>query len=101
MDTLVVLLLIVAVIHFIIAAILLPLAFRDDLRQWLEGRRKKAVPPAAPTCMYCGSKWTSALNEGETRWDKGDFVLVTTYECQHCKLPFWHVERIPTTAIKP
>ncbi|GAC1335254.1 MAG: hypothetical protein NVS2B16_05770 [Chloroflexota bacterium] len=100
MDTLVVLLLVVAGIHFLIAAIFLPLVFRDDIRQWRAERRLNAEQTREPACMYCGSKWTHALDEGQTRWDNGDLVLVTTFECDHCHLPFWHVERVHTTVIR-
>lgn len=100
MDSIVVLLLIVAVVHFLIAAIFLPLAFQDDIRQWRERRRQVREAPTVPTCMYCGSRWTHVRDEGQTRWDADDLVLVTTHECDHCGLPFWHVERVHTTAVK-
>jgi len=92
MDNVIVILLVLAGIKFVIIAIILLVVFRPDLKQL----RAKKKPPSVPVCMYCQSKWTRALDEGETRWDGDDLILVTTYECEHCHLPFWHVERVPT-----
>jgi hypothetical protein len=39
--------------------------------------------------------YTTAIGEAEPRWDGEELVMTTTYECQHCHLPFWHVERVP------
>ena len=95
-DNIIVILLVLAAIKFVIIAIILLVVFRPDLKQ-LRGKKK---PPSVPVCMYCQSKWTHALDEGEARWDGGDLILVTTYECEHCHLPFWHVERVPTGILR-
>jgi len=96
-DTIIVVLLIVALVKFVMIGIIVLVVFKPDLKQWQKTRKK---PLTAPICMYCQSKWTKALDEGQTRWDGDDLVLVTTYECQHCHLPFWHVERVPTGSLR-
>ena len=96
MDGPIVILLVLALVKFVFIGWLLLVVFKPDLRQL----RAKKEPQTVPTCMYCDSKWTTPIDEGQTRWDKEDLVLVTAYECQHCGLPFWHVERIPTGTLK-
>jgi hypothetical protein len=94
-DSILVILLVVAAIKFVFFGIILYFVFRPELRK---GARRKA--PTTITCMYCQSKWTRPVDEGQTRWEDDDLVLVTTYECQHCHLPFWHVERVPVGSLK-
>jgi hypothetical protein len=96
LDNIIVILLIIAVVKFILVAIILYWVFRPDLRLLQREWESEKKPQTVPTCMYCQSKWTKAVDEGETRWDNDELVLVTTYECQHCHLPFWHVERVAT-----
>jgi hypothetical protein len=96
MHSTVAILLIIALVKSIFFGVVLLVVFRPDLRKL----RKKKARPDVPTCMYCQSKWTRAIDEGQTRWDNDDLVLVTTYECEHCHLPFWHVERVPTSSLK-
>jgi len=99
-DPVFVVLLIVGIFHFVLAAVILPIVFRKDIREWRDGRRKGKQRISAPVCMYCGSRWTRARDEGRTRWDNHELVLVTAYECEHCRMPFWHVDRLATTATK-
>ena len=96
MDEIIVILLVVAFLKFIFIGIILFLVFRPNLKQL----RARKTPPEVPICMYCESRWTTAVDEGQARWDGDDLVLVTTYECQHCRLPFWHVERVSTVSLK-
>jgi hypothetical protein len=97
MSNLIIFLLVIASLKFILFGWILWTVFRPDIEQHeAEGRTTAQV---APTCMYCESKWTHAVDEGKTRWDGEVLVLVITYECDHCKLPFWHVERVPVSKI--
>ncbi len=96
MQSLVVILLILVAVKFVFIAVLLGVVFKEDLRSM---RQKKAGPQPA-VCMYCQSVWTRPVDEGQTRWEGDDLVLVTTYECEHCHLPFWHVERVPMGSLK-
>ena len=98
MDSILVILLIVATVKFIVFGILLFVVFRDDIREYFSG--KKPTEGKAPVCVYCESKWTVPIDEGQTRWENNDLLLVTTYECQHCHLPFWHVERVSTVSLR-
>jgi hypothetical protein len=92
-----VLLLIIVVIKFIIVGVILWRVFAPDIRQ-LRQEQEDRKPTEAPACLYCGSLWTEPSGDSETRWEHEELVLVTTYECQHCHLPFWHVERIPVVS---
>jgi hypothetical protein len=96
LSNILVLLLIVATVKFIFFGIVLFFVFRPELKNI--GKRKPA--PTTPVCVYCESRWTRPVDEGQTRWEDDDLVLVTTYECQHCSLPFWHVERVPMGSMK-
>jgi hypothetical protein len=91
-----VILLIIAAVKFIFFGIVLFFVFRPELRNL----RKRKIVSTTPVCVYCQSRWTRAVDEGQTRWEDDDLVLVTTYECQHCSLPFWHVERVPMGTVK-
>jgi hypothetical protein len=95
MPSLVVILLILVAVKFVFIAVLLGVVFKEDLRSM---RQKTGPQPAV--CMYCQSVWTRPVDEGQTRWEGDDLVLVTTYECEHCHLPFWHVERVPMGSLK-
>lgn len=94
MGDILIILLAVAAVKFVLFGIILLVVFKPDFKRLWAGE-EAAI---APTCLYCGSKWTEPVEEGETRWEGDDLVLVTTYECQHCHLPFWHVERVPTAS---
>ncbi len=96
MGNIIVIFLIIAVVKFVLFGLLLYVAFRPDLRSL----RRSKVPAGIPTCVYCKSRFTRAVDEGQTRWEDDDLVLVTTYECEHCRLPFWHVERVPVGSLK-
>jgi hypothetical protein len=80
------------VIKVVLFGPLLYLIFRDEIKDYLRARKQKST---LPRCVYCQSVWTTPVSEAEPRWDGEDLVMTTTYECQHCKLPFWHVERVP------
>lgn len=88
--------LIVAAVKFVFFGIVLYFVFRPDLKSM--GKRKATA--TTPACVYCQSRWTRPVDEGQTRWEDDDLVLVTTYECQHCALPFWHVQRVPMGTLK-
>ena len=96
MSGILVILLIIAAVKFIFFGIVLFFVFRPELRNL----RKRKIVSTTPVCVYCQSRWTRAVDEGQTRWEDDDLVLVTTYECQHCSLPFWHVERVPMGTVK-
>lgn len=96
MDNIILILLIVAAVKFIIIAVLLLAVFKPDLKQAWKGSQEQLT---APVCLYCQSRWTRPVDEGQTRWDEDVLVLVTEYECEHCHLPFWHVERVLTTSV--
>lgn len=70
--------------------------FRDDIRQYLAERRVPAR--RKPVCLYCQSESVRPVEDGVTRWEGESLVLVTTFECLHCQLPFWNVERVPVAA---
>jgi hypothetical protein len=71
---------------------LLYFIFRDEIKTYFRDRKSKS---SEPRCIYCQSVWTTPVGESEPRWDGEELVMTTTYECQHCHLPFWHVERVP------
>lgn len=97
MGTFVVILLVLVLVKFVIISWILYVVFKPDIKQvWM----KKTKVPDVPACVYCRSRWTRAVDEGQTRWDHDDLVLVTTYECEHCHLPFWHIERVPMGSAK-
>ena len=98
MDNILVILLVLAVVKFFGFGGLLLWMFRGDISEWRSGRGQETQ--VSPTCVYCESKWTAAVDEGQTRWDNDELVLSTTYECQHCHMPFWHVERVRVDKIK-
>lgn len=91
-STIVVILIVIAGLKFVLFGGILWPVFKDDIRAWLHGREAKAQQPS---CMYCGSVYALPADEGQVRWENEQLVLVTMYECQHCRLPFWHVERVP------
>jgi hypothetical protein len=92
--------LVIAAAKTVVFAAILWFVFREDIRQWWSGDEVEQSP-AQPACVYCQSVWTEATGEPQTRWENEELVLVTTYECQHCRLPFWRVERVPMTSTKP
>lgn len=95
MDSLLVILLVIAGVKFIVFGVILWKVFRQDIKHWwTQERRQKSREPSTPVCVYCQSVWTVPVDEGQTRWEGDELVLVTTFECQHCQLPFWRVERL-------
>ncbi len=100
-QTIVEILLILAAVKVVFISGILWMVFKREIKDWWRERQARKLPPAIPICLYCQSTWTQAVDEGQSRWDGEDLVLVTTYECQHCRLPFWHVERVKTGALKP
>jgi hypothetical protein len=96
-GNLVLILLVIATVKFVVFGWILYVVFKPDIQQLAEENRESA--PVSPTCVYCQSRWTRAIDEGQARWDDGVLVLVTTYQCQHCETPFWHVDRVPMSKI--
>lgn len=100
MTDILVILLVIALVKFVVFGFLLFVVFRRDIREMWSGKKTQKTRPAMPVCMYCQSHFTRRLDDGEPRWDNDDLILVTTYECEHCHLPFWHVERVPVGSAK-
>lgn len=101
MDEFLTILLIVAFVKFILFGVILFHVFRKDIEEYRSERTEtKTRTPEAPMCMYCQSLYTLPVDEGQTRWEDDALVLVTTYECQHCHLPFWHVERVAVGSLR-
>jgi hypothetical protein len=96
-SNIILILLVLAVAKFFFFGWVLWRVFRADIQELEEEGRAPAL--STPVCIYCESRWTRAVDEGSTRWDGDELVLVTTYECEHCRLPFWHVERLPVSKI--
>jgi hypothetical protein len=96
MGNIIVVLLVVALVKFVVIAWILYVVFKPDIKSLWSKKPSSQVP----TCLYCQSKWTHPIDEGQTRWENEELVLVTTYECEHCHLPFWHVERVPIGTAK-
>ncbi|HEV3312674.1 MAG TPA: hypothetical protein VG815_19345 [Chloroflexota bacterium] len=44
-------------------------------------------------CVYCHAT-PSVLHSEEQRWEEDELVMVRTYECRECHMPFWRVERV-------
>jgi hypothetical protein len=88
----VVILLVFAAIKFVLFGVILFRVFREDIKEWWSEQAEEHVGP--PVCVYCKSAWTEPVDEGQTRWEDDDLVLVTTYECQHCRWRFWKVDRV-------
>jgi hypothetical protein len=99
-DPIITILLVIALVKTIVFGWIVFVVFRKDIKEYFRGKRAAKKPSSVPACMYCQSKWTHPIDEGQTRWDNDDLILVTTYECQHCHLPFWHVERVPTGSLR-
>jgi hypothetical protein len=94
-DSIIVFLLILTTILIVVKVIFLWWIFGPDIKL-LRGELKQTS--AEPECVYCRSQWTHPTSDGEMRWEGDDLVLVTTYQCEHCELPFWHVERVSVVA---
>ncbi|HCG00271.1 MAG TPA: hypothetical protein DEV93_06965 [Chloroflexi bacterium] len=97
MNNIIIVLLVIAAVKFVVFGWLLYRVFQRDLEQYENDQLSTAS--TVPVCVYCQSAWTKPVDEGQTRWEGGDLVLVTTYECEHCRLPFWHVERVSVSKI--
>jgi hypothetical protein len=100
MGNILIIFLVIAAIKSVVFGGILYFVFRDDIREWWSGKDEPAAS-AMPACVYCQSVWTQPVGDPETRWEDDELVLVTTYECQHCRLPFWRVERVPVTSSRP
>ena len=96
MNNIILILLVVAIIKFILVAVILWFIFRREARSFFG----KPEPPSSPTCIYCRSVWTHQVGESETRWEGNELLLVTTYECQHCHFPTTHVEHVKAGAAR-
>lgn len=94
-------LLVIAVVKSVVFGFLVFVVFRDDIRQYFAEKRDEKVAAAqVPACIYCHSAALRPAGEPETRWDQEELVLVSTFECLECGLPFWHVERVTIAAAK-
>jgi hypothetical protein len=89
MDLLLLILIIIAVVKIVVLGFV---AWKYLWPQW-RGPAPKTVAPPAIKCIYCHAAPVMMLGE-ERRWEGDELVLVTTYECNRCRLPFWHLERI-------
>ncbi len=59
--------------------------------EWKAQRRHYGMPGVR--CIYCRA--TPALfHSEEQKWEGDELVLVRTYECRECHMPFWKVERV-------
>lgn len=96
MNNFIIVLLVVAAVKIPVFGWLLYRVFRNDIEQY---EADQASTSDVPVCIYCQSAWTRPLEEEQTRWEGDDLVLVTAYECEHCRLPFWHVERVSISKI--
>ncbi|HZT97976.1 MAG TPA: hypothetical protein VFB34_14170 [Chloroflexota bacterium] len=69
--------------------------FAPDLK-----RRKPLAEMAGVKCVYC--HFSPALyHSEETRWEADELVLVKTYECRRCHMPFWRIERLTAVEHHP
>jgi hypothetical protein len=99
MGPIVAILLVLVIVKSVIFGVLVWAVFREDIKAYFAGK-KNSEAVTVPTCIYCQSQWTTQVDEGSTRWDGEELTLVTTYECQHCRLPFWHVERVSAAMLQ-
>ncbi len=76
-------------IVLIVIGVLLYKVFGTELRP-----TKSTYPMPGVKCVYCHFS-PSLFHSEETRWENDDLILVKTYECRKCHLPFWKVERVP------
>ena len=74
---------ILAVVGVILWRVLEP-----ELRQ---PRQKHGMPGVR--CVYCHSS-PALFHSEEHKWEGEDLVLVRTFECRECHMPFWKVERV-------
>jgi integral membrane sensor domain MASE1 len=101
MDSIILILLVVAAIKFVVFGVILFFVFRPELPSLQRWKRSKTAPvDVTPTCVYCQSRYSRPTGEVETRWEGEELVLVTTFECEHCHFPLWRVERIPVGMLK-
>lgn len=48
-------------------------------------------------CVYCHDT-PSILHGEEERWEENELVMVRTFECRRCHMPFWQIERVKTVS---
>lgn len=94
MGAFVTILLIIVIVKSIIFACLIWIVFRDDIKEYISSKKGEDKPELA-ICMYCHSRWTSPVDEGQTKVEGAELVVVTEYRCEHCLMPFWNVKRLP------
>lgn len=99
MQYIIPILMILATIKIVVLGGFLWYVFKPDIKEYRDHHERQRGPATSPSCMYCGSKYARMVDEGQTRWEGDHLVLVSAYECQHCHLPFWHVERLPAASI--
>lgn len=98
MSTIVWIFLVSVVVLLPLKAAFLYWIFQDDIRAYLAERR--GPRRRIPVCMYCHSERVEPVDDGVTRWEGDNLVLVTTYRCENCQLPFWNVERVAVATAK-
>lgn len=85
------------VMKLVIFAIIGPILYK------LLGPELRKPSPSAPLpgamCMYCGEA-NPLVQAEDQRWEGGELVMVRTYECQSCHLPYWNVERLSAVESK-
>lgn len=94
------LLIVIAVVKTFVICTVLYVVFRQDIHEWWQSR-KRAAASNEPVCIYCASVWLTQMDEGQTHWDGDELVLSREYQCQHCQLPFWRVERVASRPAVP
>ncbi|GEM_PF-5892064 len=61
---------------------------------WPELRRPRPqYPMPGVRCIYCRAT-PALLHSEDQRWEGDELVLVQTFECRECHMPFWRLERI-------
>lgn len=61
---------------------------------------KPTNPMPGVRCLYCHAT-PSLFHSEETRWEGSDLVIVRTYECRQCHMPFWRLERVKALEKEP
>ena len=83
--------LIFVVLKIVIVSVLGVLLWRVMGRELRAGRQKYGMPGVK--CIYCKAT-PSLFHSEEQTWEGDELVMVRTYECRECHLPFWKIERV-------
>lgn len=82
------------VVILAVTGVILYKVFGPELRS---PRRQEHMPGVR--CVYCGAS-PALFHSEEQRWEGNELVLVRTYECRECHMPFWRLERVKTVEQK-